>query len=1263
MYKLVSVKIIPCFLLCFVSFVASQVDDDSQLKVLYVKANDSSPCPHEIPRMQCQTLDWYMQNINNSFTSNTTMNFLDGHHSLTTFLQVYNCHKFSMIGVGTVSYRNGSLVYPSSIWIHCSGTNGSGVIFINSSDIHISNIGFDSCSAMATLERKFIVHIALAFDCVINLTLHKVVINNSKGFGLHCDNVFGQVHVIDSVFTNARGDSRLRVYGGNARFWFGAPCFNSTSITNLTINNSWFMYGNEISNKHHNASGLQVLIFCPKIQAIMNNITVYGNKGINGGNLALCLNYCDPHISTISISNSNISNGWAAKGAGIRFWSQIETSIENNYNNTGILTIENSIFSNNEANTTGGAMYIAHYETESYINQRERQIKVTNCTFMGNKGNIGAAMEILKQTIPGYVSHITPQFSVYFHNCQFDNNSVPTDKHSSIMELIGTENIQLSECSFTNSHGTVFSLRNSNLNLFGNIYFKNNYATYGGALKVCDSSIIFLHNGTSVMFVNNRAQKGGAIYAQQGCLDTAPACFFQPALNRTVDIVDFAKYVTVKFVNNSASIAGDAIYGGSVDYCYTLKDFSYNGTLSFYNNRYIFHTIVNMTEQSGLSYISSDPRGVCFCDLANSQNVCKNGIIYLTKFPGELFSVTVTTIGQFKGITLGVINANLSEGDPTNELITLNSTMAHRGCVNLTYLILSSKTEHNITIHFNAISTDINAYYKPTTAILSLSLLPCPLGFHLNNRRCDCNPLMQLNYEISASIRCEIDTQTIHIPEQSLLWLGYGTLHEDNQSLYYLTANFHCFHYCSLQSRSILVSNKTTFDDQCLLGRTGVLCGACKPELSCVLGSYSKCKLCSNQNLIFLIPLFLLSGVFIVAVLTFLNLTVTEGTVSALIIYANIIYTHQEISSTIHSSVFYSICWGFIAWLNFDIGFELCFYNGMNGYQQIWLLYGYIMYLITIQVIIVMLCRRFIMFTRIFGRNIIKVLATLLFLMCSPLSYAILETFRCTTLHVSTQNTTTRRRIWYNDGNVPCYGLKHLLLFIVSVLCAVVVFFFIFSLLLVQCLQKRTNLLCFRWVEKLRPLFDAFTGPCRDNYRFWPGFLMFMRLGLYVLNYATVVSISTPAQKTLRSIGTAALCMIILSLSCIFPHGVYKKWPLNMLEFSFFLNLCLTSVLLTIFEDHFHGIIMSSSITITMLTFLAILIYHIIAKIGSNVLEHLDLKKKLNKIIPIKHRIEAYCCLSESSDNDETTPLLPHPLPTVLHYDQYREPLIGNTNN
>ena len=1252
-------RVSPLIKLMYVTFFTAHQVVHSQPGVLYVTADNGLPCPHGIPITQCNTLDWYSHNIDISFTSNTEMVFLSGTHSLETFIEVTNCHNFTMTGNGSASHTSDGLPQPTS-WINCHGAFRSGLFFINSSEIYVTNLGLDSCSGKATFERHFTVSIALAFDRVSNIILYQVLINNTKGFGLHCDNIFGDIQVMESVFINARGDSRSHVYGGNARFWFGSPCLDFKS--NLVIDTTWFLYGEETAHDHYyNASGLQVLIFCRGVHVMINNITADENRGYNGGNLALSLTDFGSDVSTITINNSRILNGRALKGGGIRFWSQIESNTENIHNTqVSILNIINSNFYNNVANLTGGAVYIAHYEVENYYPSlnRKRQIIITNCKFVQNNGN-GAAMEILKQTFPGYITHFTPQFSVRFDMCKFSSNRVPLNKHSSIMELIGTKSVHLSNCNFTNNYGSVFSLRNSNLNFHDSIHFVNNSAAYGAALKFCDSSLVFLHSGTNVLFFNNTAQRGGAIYAQQGCLDTYPACFFQPAVNRTIPIEEFGEHMTVKFANNSAKLAGDAIYGGSIDYCYTVVTFSFNGTDTVFNNLYIFRAIFDMAEQHGPSNISSNPRGVCFCNLAYRVKICKKVSVSQTIFPGQKFNISVTTIGQLNGTTYGLIDATLVNGHPTDELISSSNLRAHNGCTNLTYKVLSMGT--NVIVNFTAVTSDVNTYYNPTNASLCLSLLPCPLGFKLTKKQCDCDPLLQ-SKDILSPVKCDIDKQVIHVHTNNQLWFGCNKHNNDNQSHCYLAVNLYCSHYCTSHDYRINVSNRTSFDDQCLPGRTGILCGACKPGLSSILGSPTKCKPCSSWNLLFLIPIFLLSGLFIVILLSILNLTVTEGTLNGLIIYANTVYTHQDFFPS-GTYIIGKICWIFIAWINFDVGLELCFYKGMDGYKQTWFLYGFIFYLISVQVIIIVLCRRFLLFTRLFGRNIVKVLATLLFLMCSPLTYAILQTLQCTHLHISTPNGTKKRLVWYYDGNVPCLGAKHLPLFVVGITCAVAVCWFTFSLLLVQCLQRRANLFCFRWVEKFRPLFEAYTGPCRDNYRFWPGFLMFMRLGLYVLNTVAPTFTNTPIQRKLASFGTAAVCVIILSLSCIFPHGVYKKWPLNMLEFSFFLNLCITSALWTISESN---AIVYTSVDIAMTTFLGILIYHIGAKMKINICDCMKFKIWLLKFaqkIPFKHQIGLYCCPKDTEDNDETTTLLSQPLPPVIQCGQYREPLIGDTHN
>jgi hypothetical protein len=63
-----------------------------------------------------------------------------------------------------------------------------------------------------------------------------------------------------------------------------------------------------------------------------------------------------------------------------------------------------------------------------------------------------------------------------------------------------------------------------------------------------------------------------------------------------------------------------------------------------------------------------------------------------------------------------------------------------------------------------------------------------------------------------------------------------------------------------------------------------------------------------------------------------------------------------------------------------DSGFDACAYDGMTGYNYIWLTFGYVFSLLFIQALMIILSRKFILFTRLFGRNVLKVLATLLFL-------------------------------------------------------------------------------------------------------------------------------------------------------------------------------------------------------------------------------------------------------------------------------------------
>ena len=132
-------------------------------------------------------------------------------------------------------------------------------------------------------------------------------------------------------------------------------------------------------------------------------------------------------------------------------------------------------------------------------------------------------------------------------------------------------------------------------------------------------------------------------------------------------------------------------------------------------------------------------------------------------------------------------------------------------------------------------------------------------------------------------------------------------------------------------------------DQQCAFNRSGILCGACERGLSHVLGT-SKCILCTSLwTPPIIVTLIAAAGCVLVVALLFLNITVSAGTINGLIFYTNIIranfaifFPHQM------SKSFLSM---FIAWLNLDLGIEMCFYNGLNAYAKTWFQFMFPLYI------------------------------------------------------------------------------------------------------------------------------------------------------------------------------------------------------------------------------------------------------------------------------------------------------------------------------
>ena len=131
-----------------------------------------------------------------------------------------------------------------------------------------------------------------------------------------------------------------------------------------------------------------------------------------------------------------------------------------------------------------------------------------------------------------------------------------------------------------------------------------------------------------------------------------------------------------------------------------------------------------------------------------------------------------------------------------------------------------------------------------------------------------------------------------------------------------------------------------------------------------VLGS-SECRdNCSNVWLLLIVP-FALAGLLLVAVIHFLNLTVTMGTVCGLIFYANIVQDYSvALLSTHPIPGLTPILQVFLSWLNLDLGISTCFYDGMGAFGKTMLLFVFPAYIWVISATIIILSNRYNYFTR-----------------------------------------------------------------------------------------------------------------------------------------------------------------------------------------------------------------------------------------------------------------------------------------------------------
>ena len=576
--------------------------------------------------------------------------------------------------------------------------------------------------------------------------------------------------------------------------------------------------------------------------------------------------------------------------------------------------------------------------------------------------------------------------SSYRTLAELDNVTFYSNSYSdTVTTMMNAVNITMNDCVFKDNKGTAMFLEDSSLTCSGHNKFTGNIAYEGGCLSLGEGSKIIPSSAkTRLTFANNTANNTGAAIF----LRTDPATYIELVLQFThawCFVPEKPPSTSVfLFDTNTANNGGDDIFGGYFDFL-TFGDTIF----------YCIDIIANMSTfaQKSVSSVASVPSRVCLCGDDGTPQ-CLEYERSISIYPGQTVHIQAITVGQQFGTSRGsvyaqIMNKNSTTTIPNEQRI---QTVGIRNCTQstntLTYKLTGRMVEKLVLTSENVEVSEFvdkdeidgiicqykenlkqNITHVPRKLVtlplfVNLDTLACPRGFIVGENGCQCAATFQHHlgkYRVS----CNIDTQTIE--RQYSVWID-----ATNTTVSY-SSNCPLL-YCNPAPIQVSLSRVNGADIQCLHHRSGVLCGGCQENYSLAIGSSNCLPNCSNRYLSLLV-VFAVAGALLVLTIKYLNLTITQGLISGLILYANIVQTNKAVllsSNELGVRAFSTV----IAWFNLDFGIETCFSESLDMYTKTWLQFVFPLYLWMLAGGIILGCRYSQLVTRFFGNNAVHVLAT-----------------------------------------------------------------------------------------------------------------------------------------------------------------------------------------------------------------------------------------------------------------------------------------------
>ena len=1116
---------------CFQVFLSQHIDS----KVITINANngnESGACCIE-GNCPCSSLSTALLGMTSNTVVNITSAFVTFDTNITIGLGKDCLNNITISGNGATilcSYK-GSILCDSCNYViikgitmdKCGGVNrNTGLTLSNTTNISISNCTFQNPNDMAVALYYFCDNVVIN-ECNFSSNQTRTFFDYAGGLEIitFCNNQSINVIINKSNFhsnpdTFPYGAFGLRIKDGidsRPKSWnvtisqtnfsyndvacsidiqsshSSAVLFTEVLFTNntslefeytlyidMTTNNTALSILSSVFYNHDANSGLIYV----ELQSgtsytegdasfFISNSTITGNKAYGHSLIDIvCIDntLCLLNLNNVYISSNTLLHGiFANDVAGI-------VSIKSSSRKTEVILSEVNMISNKCYYYKGRMVYIKS-------SSNDIEIILTGCIFFNNTAVHGAALYIVCQSSIG-TDQANMNFVGNIEHSTFDHNVADESVvHIDLLTRFLNQMTMVNTSNFTRNIGVCIYLVQCRLTLGRDVLFMNNTADNGGALYIDESSIVTIGDGGNVAFVDNSAVLyGGAIFVElhYGC---------------NIDHTTFSlqtNNVSVLFVNTEQSF-DNTLYFSVSKYCNINIDPIANNSLMHVPYQFKYSQVVNgILAQISTNYNYTELK-VSHFPVMTSPHQLKlyerhsDHVNFAHFISGQVLGNPV----DFYGIVLDYFDKPAETTEfhvecldnftlKSNELVFDNVSP-----VNVVLLGNEIRSNTNVTL---LLHSHINYYHQQIEEILTIELVPCyyhpAFMFDETLQRCVC-----YHHDV---VDCYDDYNEIK--------RGYWFGSVNGKA----TTSFCPSEYCRFvnrkKTREGYFELPERINNQCEHHRSGTACSECSPGYTLAYDSPDCISVehCSVGMTVFVVVLTCLYWIAVVCgvfSLMYFNFQLSSGYLFGIIYYYSMVNILLSNNPYISSAAFQflNILSGFVQLAPAFLG-KLCLVQGLSGIDQLFIHYSHAAAISVVLIAFVVVARNSRRVSEFISRCIIRVLCLLLLLAYTSLVSTSLLLLRPLTF------TDIDKVYTYSSPNIKYFHGKHIVYGSVALICELVigiglpVFLMASPFLIRQCPVK---------FIAVKPLLDQFQGCYKDKYRWFAGYYLMCRQVLLLI--------------------------------------------------------------------------------------------------------------------------------------------------------------------